>query len=187
MRNKPKIAGGMEKTMRKNHAQRGFSMIELLIASMVLLFGVAAVVQLVPNAMQANLRSRQDSTAVVMAERVLDQMISQPLNSTTFTNSDGQVCSLGSAAAAGFVGHAVINSANRATINFGVNAITPGYGYNWSDPNDPNRAVYEVRWAVMTRAFGTSPAHKRFVVGVWKRSTGGRNVQPVTIEAAVGR
>ncbi len=169
-------------------SQRGFSMIELLIASLVLLFGVAAVVQLVPRAMQANLRSKGDSTAVVVAERLLDQMLSQPLTSNAFVNADGQNCSLGNPAAPNaWVGHAVIAQNNRPVINFGVAAIAAGYGYNWRDPNDPTGPSYEIRWAVATRVSGTAAIHKRFLIGVWKRGVGGQNQVPVMMEGAVGR
>jgi hypothetical protein len=162
-------------------------MIELLVAAVILLFGVAMVVQLVPRAMQANLASKQDSTSVVIAERLLDQMLSQPVGSAAFNNAEGIACSLGSPALAGFVGHPVMLAQNRVQINFGVQAITPGYGYNWRDPNDASGANYEVRWAVLTSSAGGAPVHKRFVVGVWKRGLGGQNALPVTLEAAVGR
>jgi len=183
------VAPNGEADMKRIHnGQRGFSMIELLIAALVLLFGVAAVVQLVPNAMQANLMSKQDSTSVVIAERLLDQMVSQPLAANAFVNADGQNCSLGNSAAPNtFVGHAVMTQSGRTLINFNVAGITAGYGYNWRDPNDAFGPGYEIRWAVVTRVNGVTAVHKRFVVGVWKRGIGGRNVRPVTLEAAVGR
>lgn len=168
---------------------RGFTMIELLIAALILLFGVAAVVQLVPEAMQANLRSKQDSTAVVVAERLLDQMLSQPLAAASFTNADGRVCNLGSNANPGvFFGSAVMVQGGRTAIDFNGNTQA-GYNYNpaWVDPNQPNAAGYEIRWAVVTRTSGASAVHKRFLVGVWKRGAGGRNMLPVTVEGAVGR
>lgn len=168
---------------------RGFSMIELLIAALVLLFGVAAVVQLVPNAMQANLRSKQDSTAVVVAERLLDQMLSQPMTAANFTSADGRVCDLGSTANPNvFFGSAVMNQGGRTVINFN-GATVNGYNYApaWVDPNEPNAAGYEIRWAVVTRVSGANAVHKRFLVGVWKRGIGGRNMIPVTVEGAVGR
>lgn len=168
---------------------RGFSMIELLIAALVLLFGVAAVVQLVPNAMQANLRSKQDSTAVVVAQRQLDQMLSQPLAAATFTNADGRICNLGSNANPNvFFGSAVMNQGGRTVINFNGASLN-GYRYNpaWVDPNEPNAAGYEIRWSVVTRTSGGAAVHKRFLVGVWKRGIGGRNMMPVTVEGAVGR
>jgi len=174
--------------MMQKTKQRGFSMIELLIAALVLLFGVAAVVQLVPNAMQANLRSKQDTTAVVVAERLLDQMVGQPITALTFTNADGQVCSLGNPNAPNtFVGHPVVAQSGRTVINFNVTAISAGYGYNWRDPNDANGPGYEIRWSVVTRTNGTTPVQKRILVGVWKRGIGGRNVAPVTVQAEVGR
>jgi Tfp pilus assembly protein PilV len=50
-------------------------MIELMIAIVMLLIGVVAVAQLVPNAMQSNFRNRYDSTGLILAQRQLEQMM----------------------------------------------------------------------------------------------------------------
>ncbi|MGH9788286.1 MAG: type IV pilus modification PilV family protein [Candidatus Acidiferrales bacterium] len=57
--------------------QAGFSMVELLIAIVLLLVGVAAVAQLVPTAIQTNTRNRYDSTALILAQRQLELMTAQ--------------------------------------------------------------------------------------------------------------
>lgn len=172
----------------QKRTQRGFTLTELLIATAILLFGVVSIVQLVPNAMQANLRNRYDSTAVVMAERYLDQMLSQPLSATQFTNADGVVMNLGGVA--GFAGSplATMNLAGgqvNVLINFQANPVA-GYNLVYADPNDPSGVRYEVRWAVTTDVLGPTVVAKRFFVGVWKRDP--RVVlPPVTLEAWVQR
>lgn len=59
-------------------AGAGFTMIELLIAIMLLLVGVVAVAQLIPAAMVTNLQNRYDSTALIIAQRQLELMLAQP-------------------------------------------------------------------------------------------------------------
>jgi prepilin-type N-terminal cleavage/methylation domain-containing protein len=178
--------------------QRGFTMVELLIAMAVLMFGIAAVAQLVPLSIQLNTRNRYDSTAVVLAERLLNQMINQPLTATQFTDVDGRVIFLGSVAANGLVGNpiqvvsAVPNGPlNLVRENFALGGAVANYNFNYTDPNAavPNASApipYEVRWTVITTMSGTTVVAKRFLVGVWKRDP--RNVTvPVTVEATVQR
>lgn len=169
--------------------QRGFTLIELAIATVVLLVGVIAVMQLVPNAMRTNLANRQDTASVVTAQRLLDQMITQPLDSTTFdfVEPDGALIAriaLGNPAT-GTYGGPIQAAGGRARINF--NSPTPAnFGFFYNDPNDPQRATYEVRWAVIVDAPAGLVQSKRYLVGV--RSTDRRNpLLPVTVEGWVQR
>ena len=61
-------------------AQAGFSLVELMIAIVLLLVGVVAVAQLVPTAIQSNLRSRYDSSGLILAERQLELISRQPID-----------------------------------------------------------------------------------------------------------
>jgi prepilin-type N-terminal cleavage/methylation domain-containing protein len=172
--------------------QRGFTMVELLIAMAVLLFGIAMVAQLVPLSTQINMRNRYDSTAVVVAERLLNQIVNQPLTATQFTNVDGQVILLGSVAANGLTGNPlqVVSAvpggpANVVRVDFTAGAVG-GYNFTYTNPNASIAIPYEVRWSVVTTMTGTTVVSKRFLVGVWKRDP--RNVTvPVTVEATVER
>ena len=171
---------------------RGFTLVELVIAMGVMLFGIAAVAQLVPLATQSNMRNRHDSTAVVLAERLLNQMVTQPLTATQFFDADGNPIALGSVTANGLAGNPLLVVSARVNgplvlvrLNFAANAV-PNYNFTYTNPNDAVPIPYEVRWSVITTMQGNTVVAKRFLVGVWKRDPRGVTI-PVTVEAWVQR
>ena len=86
----------MQRSLTKpRSAQEGFSILEMLLATVILLVGLVAIAQLVPASILLNYRNRTDSSALVYAQRELDQFLAQPLTATSFTDADGNICSLG--------------------------------------------------------------------------------------------
>jgi len=169
-------------TKQFRRKQRGFTFIELAIAVVILLFGIVAVVQLVPQALTMNNANRQDTMSTVIAQRELEQMLLQPLSASSFTDSDGNTINLGSLTSSGtLTGSPLISG--TATIDFSANKVT-GYNRTYVDPNDSHSATYDVRWAVVSTLSGASPTAKRFIVGVWKKNTGIFN-QPVNIDTTI--
>src|SRR6266851_48669 len=75
--------------------QEGFSILEMLLATVILLVGLIAIAQLVPASILLNQRNRTDSAALVFAQRELDQMLDQPLSVNSFTDALGNPCQLG--------------------------------------------------------------------------------------------
>src|SRR5882762_9087744 len=71
---------------------RGFSLIEMLIATVILLIGLVGIAQLVPATILINQKGRLDSTSLVFAQRELDQMLSQKLNAPSFLEANGAFC-----------------------------------------------------------------------------------------------
>ncbi len=165
--------------------QRGFTLVEVLVATIVLMTGVVAVAQLVPVAVTANNVSRRDSTALVIAQRELAQMMERPLGVFTFTDALGNSCSLGSAGAPGAtVGSPVVVIANRPTINYSV-AQVGGYSFTTPpDPQDPYRSQYDVRWAVITDGNGTTASSRRIIISALLLG-GNRYSLPLTLDAMV--
>lgn len=169
---------------------RGFSLIEVMIATVILLIGLVGIAQLVPASILINQKGRLDSTSLVFAQRELDQMLAQPLSSTTFLEANGvfcaSACSLGDPATPGVaVGSPIVIVFNRPLIDFTA-APVDNYSFTYTDPSEPLGATYDVRWAVVTTvdASGTAVTGKRFLVGV--RQLGGSNFIPaVTLDAMV--
>src|SRR6202162_4628555 len=93
----------------KQRGQQGFTLIELMIAVVVLVVGVVAVAQLVPAAIFLNSRNRADSSSLVYAQREMDQFVNQAFIPApyTFTDQQGNTnCNVGG----GAVFNAVVGS-----------------------------------------------------------------------------
>jgi prepilin-type N-terminal cleavage/methylation domain-containing protein len=168
--------------------QRGFTLMEVLVATVLLLTGIVAVAQLVPVAVTANNGNRRDSTATVIAQRELAQMLEQPLTSPgPFTDALGNVCNLGDANQPGVtVGSPVVIIANRPAIDFSAGKVA-NYSFNTPvDPEDPYGAQYDVRWAVITSGNGGNASSRRFIISA--RRVGGNGFYlPLTLDAMVQR
>ena len=169
---------------RKQKRQLGFTLIELMVSIMVLLIGVLAVAQLVPAAIFLNGQNRADSSSMVYAQREMDQFVEQPLTTFTFTDQQGNVCTLGNAATFNaVVGNPVTTISGHAAIDFS-GAKVAGYGYNYTDPEDTSGAKYDVRWAVISTGTAGNVTSRRILLGVRKK--GGNNpLLPVTLDTLV--
>lgn len=107
---------------RQQPSAAGFTLIELMIAILILLVGVVAVAKLIPAAIETNFRNRNDSTALIAAQRQLEEMAEQilgvqnagacagapPVGQYFFCDSDGDIVALGQTAA----GATVVNFPN---------------------------------------------------------------------------
>jgi len=163
--------------------QSGFTLIELMMATLVLMVGIVAVAQLVPLAVSLNASNRQNSTALVIAQRELNQMASQSLSLSSFTDDLNNLCSLGDPASQGqLMGSAVKVDSSVPVIDFTV-APQAGYNFTYVDPNDPFQLTYDVRWAVVSFVNSGVVTGKRFILGA--RRQGGQPVLPVTLDTLV--
>src|ERR1700747_3314183 len=127
---------------KKRAAEHGFSILEMLIASVILMFGIVGVVQLVPASLQLNANNRLDTLATVIAQRELDQMLSQPLGVNTFLHSDGRSISLGGT---NTPGAPVVQDPQTGAvqINFGADPVD---GFFIAPYVDPSGATFDLRW-----------------------------------------
>ncbi len=124
--------------------QDGFSVLEMILASAILMVGIVSVVQLVPASLQSSIGNRMDTMATVVAQRELDQMLSQPLTAISFPDSDRQTISLGGV---GSPGAGVLMSGQSVVIDFSPNAVPPaGFYATKTDPT--SGSSFELRWAV---------------------------------------
>lgn len=173
--------------------QSGFSILEMLFATVILLVGLVAVAQLVPASILLNYRNRSDSSALVFAQRQLDILLDQPLNppGNSYTDSNGNTYQLGDPATLNAVqGSSVIAINGYTVIDFGgpLPGAYPnfGYGFIYPDPTDPNGTTYDVRWAVIITGNGTTASSKRFILGVRQLSGSGFSL-PITLDTMVSQ
>src|SRR5437016_1178137 len=170
---------------RRGTCQGGFTLIEVLFATAIVLIGVVAVAQLVPLSLFLNTTNRTDSTALVIAQREMNYLMAQPISSPSFTDPlaigcpSATTCGLGDVTQPGaLIGSPVVTGADGTPlIDFGA-PLQPGYSFPapYVDPNDPTAVSYDIRWAVIISGDGSRVAGKRFVVGV--RKLGGNAFHP---------
>ena len=178
----------MQRSSTSYHGhQEGFSILEMLLATVILLVGLVAIAQLVPASILMNYHNRADSSALVFAQRELDQMLDQPINppANQFTDSLGNTCQLGNPANPNTLqGTNVVIFNNQALIDF--TSSVSGYNFTFQDPTDPSGTAYDVRWAVIITGNGATASSKRFILGV--RKVGGNGYfQPITLDTMVGK
>jgi prepilin-type N-terminal cleavage/methylation domain-containing protein len=186
---------------KSRSAQRGFSILEMLLATVILLVGLVAVAQLVPASILLNYRNRTDSSALVYAQRELDFMVAQPLTSSSFTDPlgvycpSGNTCNLGNPATPNtLVGSpvSVTYSSNSAGQNFGQTAIdfiqstVANYNFLYQDPTDPGGTTYDVRWAVIITGNSGIVYSKRIILGI-RQVNGNGYFQPITLDTTVSK
>jgi prepilin-type N-terminal cleavage/methylation domain-containing protein len=177
---------------RRRKSQRGFSLVEMMFATVILLVGLVAIAQLVPASILLNYSNRLDSSALVFAQHELDQFLDQPLSSGSFIDALGNTCQLGDPTNTNAVqGSTVTTALNNQTLIVFNGTIPPlaptnGYGFTYQDPNDPSGTTYDVRWAVIITGNGTTASSKRFILGV-RQAGGSGYFQPITLDTMVGK
>ena len=181
----------------------GFTLIELLIAMLLMLVGISAVAQLIPAAMQRNFLNRYDSTALIIAQRQLEQMMAQsmtvgnpPVNghyffNTTLPNGTAVTINLGINRPPGpsDVGAAVItDAANNFLIDW--TQAAGGVPANYRNQFVSTEGyLYETRWRVMTfyqTLSGTNQATAKRIILSTRGGPEGAALPPATLVIIVG-
>jgi len=135
--------------------QSGFTLIELMIAMIVLVAGLLALVGLLAVAIRSNGRNKMDSTATMLAQTVLEQ-----INSAMLVGSDGVPNLVDDAGVTHDIHIDVDNGAKLRTsdgnIDFTETSPDPNYRmlyvFKSTDPDTGTvtQATYDVRWHVST-------------------------------------
>jgi hypothetical protein len=127
-----------------------------------------------------------DTVATVVAQRELDQMLSQPLNVNTFVDNDRQTISLGGA---GAPGAPVVMTGGYATIQFAASLPPTGFSKFYTDPNDPNGPNFDLRWAVFPQVSNGVVVGRRIIIGCRRTNDGGNQqlLLPVILDSSVQR
>jgi len=181
----------------------GFTLIELLIAMLLMLVGISAVAQLIPAAMQRNFLNRYDSTALIIAQRQLEQMMAQTITvgnpapggdyffNTTLPNGTAVTINLGVNSPPGpsDAGAAVItDAANNFLIDW--TQAAGGVPANYRNQFVSTEGyLYETRWRVMTfyqTLSGTNQATAKRIILSTRGGPEGAAQPPATLVILVG-
>jgi Tfp pilus assembly protein PilV len=170
--------------------EKGMSLIELMIAMVVLMVGVLAVMSLIAVAIGSNARNRRDSTGTMLAEMVLDQISAIPVGASpsTVNISDCGATNSYTIESAGSPSGAGANlSGSNIDFTQGAATITANYSmmYTVCGPSNDTRTVYDVRWNVQTIT-----ANSNFVTVAARIRNSGTDPRlfaiPVTLRTVVG-
>ncbi len=171
--------------------EQGFTLIEMLIATVIVVVGLVAVAQLVPTSMMMNANNRSDGSALVLAQKQMEALRAIPPSATTFSDPLGITCPLSTTCNVGdtshpaqFVGSPVVLFNNSLIIDYSQ-PLVPGYGFTFTDPNDPTGAVNDIRWAVVTVTNGTVTG-RRIIVGAFRRGMKSQSY-PISLDTMVSK
>jgi len=170
--------------IRKNprRRQRGMTLIELMIAMVVLLVGVMGSMALIAYAIGANSRSKQQSNSTAVAQMVSEKISSQKAvlsGNLTLTDCAGNSSTLYTSAGGGSL-------SSTGDVDFTQAAVT-GYQLYFTDCGTNGRQVtYDVRWNI------TQPTeYTKLVIVSAKMKNAGTDSKvfsmPVTIRTLVGQ
>lgn len=188
--------GRMDRFLWPKHAQRrregGFTLTEMLIATVIVVIGLVGVAQLVPTSVMMNSNNRNDGTALVLAQKQMEALRAMPLSTTSFSDASGATCPIATTCNVGdpnqaglFVGSPVVLFNNSPIVDF-TQSLVPGYGFQFTDPNDPYGSVNDVRWAVVTTVTNGVVTGKRIVVGAFRRGMKSPSY-PISLDTMVSK
>jgi Tfp pilus assembly protein PilV len=141
--------------------EAGFSLVEMLIAALVLLVGLTAGMVLIVTAMANNNRSKMDSTATILSQMTIETIAAVPANATTTMSIVDCNPSSGSAShtiyTTGSSGGAGAPLTSGGSIDF-TQATVTGYSmtyYSCQASTGDRQALYDVRWNIKTLSTNT--------------------------------
>jgi type II secretory pathway pseudopilin PulG len=175
---------------KKRNPESGMTLIELMIASVVLIFGMLSVMGLLMLAIGNNGRSKIDSTATMLSQAVLEQISAKLVGGGPGSITDNNNCNgTGNTWTIAYgQGGANLAGGKIDFVNQAQGAVPASYFMNYVECNITNnqKMTYDVRWNI--QALGTTT----YLVTVGARPSGGMPTRfsfalPVNMRAYVGK
>lgn len=182
--------------MRKMNPQSGMSLIELMIAMVVLVVGMLAALVMVMTAISTNNRNKLDTTGTMVAQTVIENIAAQAassVNTLELTDCQGTVHSISTVGDADGEG-ALVNLAATAPFSPGdidwsqaYAGVTDNYKMQFVTCDDAGiESTYEVRWNIRSMNAFTKlvTVSSRQIAAT---SDGPFYAQPVTLRTIAGQ
>ena len=146
----------------RHRTERGMSLIELMIAMVVLAIGLGGITILLTGSIASNNKNNHDTTATLLAQMVLEQISGQHVYSVgtiTITDCAGTVYNIETTPGAAGTGNGA-NLKADGTIDFtqAYSNVTANYKMRYVDCSAAGgtQTTYDVRWNVMNVSANTS-------------------------------
>jgi len=162
----------MTKSSRRNRrgkrGERGLSLIECMIAILIMAIGLTAITQLLILALNMNNRNAKDTTATLLAQKVIEQIAAiNPAtpNTVSITDCAGNAWNISTTEGAAPNGAGANLVTNAGSVNYGAidqtqkfSAIGAGYAMRYVDCSNAGgtQTTYDVRWNIMTLRAGST-------------------------------
>lgn len=151
--------------MKKNKSEKGTTLIELMIAILVLAIGFGGIAVLLSSTISSDSKNRWDTAATLLAQMVMEQISAQHVYTdpaaTTLNVTDcaGNTWTITTTPGAAGTGNGATLKTD-GTINFSqaYSAVAAGYKMNYVDCSTQGglKTVYDVRWNVMNVSTNTT-------------------------------
>jgi Tfp pilus assembly protein PilV len=188
------LVAGFGPKHRQRRSDRGFTLLEVLFAGVVLTIGLLGLLTMVLTAINSNNRSKLDSNGTLIAQMTLETIASVPGNAiTTVTITDCAGTAHSALSTTGSNAGAGANLDSNGNIDFTqtYSGVTAGYAmlYTACQASTGDRATtYDVRWNIKT------PTSNTKLVTVSAQRSGNTSSSsrlqfllfPVTLKAIVG-
>jgi len=179
-------------TQQLEKSQAGFSLLELMIAALVMVVGLTGGLLLIMTAVANNSRDKMDSTGTVLAQTTLEMIASVPANATASSTPSSNVtvvdCNPTSTSASHTVNTLGSNTGAGAPLTSGgaidfSQAAVSGYSmsyYACQASTGDRQTIYDVRWNVKTLS-----ADAKLVTVAAQRSSADTSGNPIAFQVPV--
>ena len=148
--------------MKRRKGQKGTTLIELMIAMLLLSIGMLGCMTMLIVGMSSNVRNKNDSAGTMLAQMVLEQINTMPANSQpqiTMTDCGGTTWTVKTQAGA-TPGHGANLDTNSGSIDFTQTKSSVPAGYQMDyvacGSGAGQAAIYDVRWNITTITANTN-------------------------------
>jgi Tfp pilus assembly protein PilV len=153
---------------------------ELMVAMVVLMVGVTGCVAAIPFAIRTNFSNRQQSNSTVLAQMVVEKIMSVPTGTATTTIQDcappPNILNINTTGSAGGSGSSLVSGA----VDYSQAAVA-GYSMNYTTcGSNGQQMVYDVRWNIQAPS-----GNVKLLTVSAKLNRGG--TLPATIRSMIGR